>query len=665
MRVIVTVLIFFVAVGALTSADSRPLTPEDMYLVRDVSDVRLSPAGTRVVYTVSVDDATLDETSSDLWMSPLEGGAEVQLTHTPQSEHTPRWSPDGQTIAFLSDRADADAGDQVWLLDLRGGEARQLSTSANEITEIAWSPDGNKIAFVATVVPEKSEDDKPRPIVIDRYFFKQDISGYLGEERSHIFLLDVADGAITQLTDGDYNEQQVSWSPNGKRIAFVSKRGEDFDRDENWDIYVTDARPAAKIEQLTSSPGSDGDADYGWGSGPPDWSADGKRIAFLHGGALEDIWYGLFQVGVINSGGTELALPTKALDRNTYGPRWSEDGRSLYFLLEDDQGVQLARINLADGEVRRLTPAQRVVHEFDLAADGTIVFVASSPAEPAEAWVLAGERLRRLTAQNDAWLADIELLPATTIAFDSADGREIHGMLVNPEAAKKRPLVLRIHGGPVSQYQYEFDFEWQMFAAAGYAVAGINPRGSTGRGYAFQKALFAEWGYADVPDILAAVDHLVDAGIADKDRLGVGGWSYGGILTNYVIASTDRFKAAISGAGMSNMLGGYGIDQYVREWELELGLPWKNTETWLKLSYPFLKADRIKTPTLFMCGAADFNVPLAASEQMYQALRSLNVPTQLVIYPEQFHSITRPSFQLDKRKRYLAWYEQYLKAGSD
>lgn len=662
MRSIVSCLLLLVAVTDGSPADSRPLKPEDMFLLREVSDLGLSPAGTRVVYTVTIDDVELDESSSDLWMSPVKGGAEVQLTHTPQSEHTPRWSPDGQSIAFLSDRADADKGDQVWLLDLRGGEARQLSKSPREISEIAWSPDGKQIAFVATVAPETSENDKPLPIVVDRYFFKQDINGYLGVERSHVFLLSVADGSVAQLTDGDYNERHIAWSPDGKRIAFISKRRADFDRDENWDIYVTDARPGAEIQQVTSNPGSDGDADDGWGSGAPAWSADGKRIAYMHGGAIEDIWYGIFQVGVIGSDGKSLTLPTETLDRNTYHARWSQDGRSLYFLLEDDQSVQIANVQLEDGEMQRLTPAQRVVHEFDVGADGTIVFVASSPTEPAEIWVLAGDKLRRITSQNDAWLADVELLPATTIVFDSADGLEIHGMLINSKRGQRRPLVLRIHGGPVSQYQYEFDFEWQMFAAAGYVVAGINPRGSTGRGYAYQRKLFADWGYADVPDILAAVDYLVDAGIVDKDRLGVGGWSYGGMLTNYVIASTDRFKAAVSGSGMSNMLGGYGIDQYVREWELELGLPWENTETWLKLSYPFLKADRISTPTLFMCGAADFNVPLAASEQMYQALRSLNVPTQLVIYPEQFHDMTRPSFQLDKRKRYLDWYDHYLKA---
>jgi dipeptidyl aminopeptidase/acylaminoacyl peptidase len=432
-----------------------------------------------------------------------------------------------------------------------------------------------------------------------------------------------------------------------------------MDRHDKWDVFVMDAEPGASISQVTQNPGADGDA---WDSDPPRWSPDGDRLAYLRGGKPEDLWYALTQIATIDAeGGTE-NLPTEALDRNSRQPRWSADGSRIFFLLEDDQSVQLAEVRLRDNRVERLTAPGRVVHEFDVNADGRVAMIVSTPEQPAEVWKLERGRMQQLSRQNDDLVEEVDLLSAQTIRFDSADGLESHGMVMRPASAKAPlPLVLRIHGGPVSQYQYEFDFEWQLFAASGYLVAGVNPRGSTGRGEEFQKMLFADWGHADVPDILAATDHLVASHGVDPDRLGVGGWSYGGILTNYVIASTDRFKAAISGSGMSNMLGGYGIDQYVVAWEKELGTPWENTDAWLRLSYPFLEADRIKTPTLFMCGAADFNVPLAASEQMYQALRSLDVPTELIIYPDQYHSLTRASFQHDKRRRYLEWYDRYLK----
>jgi dipeptidyl aminopeptidase/acylaminoacyl peptidase len=542
---------------------------------------------------------------------------------------------------------------------MRGGEGKQLTHLEHAVSDFTWSPDGTRVVLVVNVAPPTPDEEKPEPIVVNRYWFKEDETGYLGVARSHLFLLETDDGNVSQLTDEAYDELQPSWSPDGERIAFVSKREDDMDRHDKWDVFVMDAEPGASISQVTQNPGADGDA---WDSDPPRWSPDGDRLAYLRGGKPEDLWYALTQIATIDAeGGTE-NLPTEALDRNSRQPRWSADGSRIFFLLEDDQSVQLAEVRLRDNRVERLTAPGRVVHEFDVNADGRVAMIVSTPEQPAEVWKLERGRMQQLSRQNDDLVEEVDLLSAQTIRFDSADGLEIHGMVMRPASAKAPlPLVLRIHGGPVSQYQYEFDFEWQLFAASGYLVAGVNPRGSTGRGEEFQKMLFADWGHADVPDILAATDHLVASHGADPDRLGVGGWSYGGILTNYVIASTDRFKAAISGSGMSNMLGGYGIDQYVVAWEKELGTPWENTDAWLRLSYPFLEADRIKTPTLFMCGAADFNVPLAASEQMYQALRSLDVPTELIIYPDQYHSLTRASFQHDKRRRYLEWYDRYLK----
>ena len=228
---------------------------------------------------------------------------------------------------------------------------------------------------------------------------------------------------------------------------------------------------------------------------------------------------------------------------------------------------------------------------------------------------------------------------------------------------QKLPLLFYIHGGPTAQDELSFDLTRQMFAAHGYAVAGVNYRGSNGRGIEFSRTISGDWGNKEVLDILGAADFLIDKGIADADRMGISGWSYGGILTDYTIASTTRFKVASSGAGVAAPLSLYGVDQYINQYINEIGFPWKdnNIEKYLKLSYPFLHADRIKTPTQFMVGEKDFNVPAVGSEQMYQALRSLDVPTELLIYPNQFHGFTQPSFIKDRYERYFAWFDKYLK----
>jgi dipeptidyl aminopeptidase/acylaminoacyl peptidase len=287
----------------------------------------------------------------------------------------------------------------------------------------------------------------------------------------------------------------------------------------------------------------------------------------------------------------------------------------------------------------------------------------STPDRPYEIFAAEKNNLRNLSKQNDALLAQIKLGRVEETKFKSKDGTEIHGFLIQPAdlaAGTTPPALLRPHGGPQSQYANEFDFEMQLFAANGYAIIMPNPRGSTGRGDKFAMGIYANWGHVDVEDDLAAMDDAVARGLADADRLGVGGWSYGGISTNYLIASTTRFKAATSGASMSNALAGYGTDQYIRDYENELGAPWQNPETWTRISYPFLHADRIKTPTLFLCGQNDFNVPLLNTEQMYQCLRSLGVPTELVIYPGQFHQLKKPSYIIDRCKRYLDWYAKWI-----
>jgi dipeptidyl aminopeptidase/acylaminoacyl peptidase len=667
-------------------AFARPLAADDFYRVQWASDPRISPDGAWVAYTVTrqlrpiehrdsaegdseAGAGSSDKEDQDIWLVRWNGRETLQLTNSTFGEHSARWSPDGKYIAFLSDRAGEKSGDQIWLLNRAGGEARQLSHFDGGISSFAWSPDGARIVFSAEVIPPAQEEsDTPKPIVIDRLQFKSDDGGYLRGERTHLFLLDVESGETTQLTDGAFDELQPTWSPDGSRVAFLSKRGEEPDAHANWDLYLVDARPDSTPVQLTTNPGTDGDPMEDWSSRAPTFSADGKAVAYVAAGKPEDLWYSLVQVNVIPAAGGEAMMPIAKLDRQSFDPQWSTDGRWIYFRVEEEQSIVLARMRLRDGRVERLTQPGAVVSEFDLGAGrrarGRVVAVLESADRPPDIVAIENGKLRQLSHHNDAWLAEVPLAQARTIQFKSADDTVIQGLMMLPVDSSlvgRAPTLLKLHGGPVAQRQHEFDFEWQLLAANGYVIVGPNPRGSSGRGYEFQKMLFGQTGIVDVPDVLAAADYAVSIGIADPQRLGIGGWSYGAILTNYVISADNRFKAAISGAGMGNMLAGYGEDQYVREWELELGLPWAHTENWLRVSAPFLHADRIATPTLFLVGAEDRNVPPIGSEQMYQALRRLRVPTQLVIYPGEHHGFSRPSFRVDRLQRYLEWYGRYLK----
>ncbi len=657
--------------GAIAQdAGKRKLTLDDLYRMRDVSGPEISPDGAWVAYTVSVPDTAEDQADSDIWMTSWEGGRSVRLTSSKASEHAPRWSPDGRFLAFLSGRDDSREVDQLWLLDRTGGEAQRITDLPGGVSEYAWSPDGKRLALIVSdpdpdssaTSSDSSRRTTPSPIVLDRFQFKQDETGYLDKRRDHLYLLDLATRKAELLTPGAYDETAPAWSPDGRSIAFVSKRRPEFDRTNNWDLYVVDAVAGAGPRQLTTFEGPDMDPD--WVSRPPAWSPDGKFLAYIQGGPLRLIYYAGQKLAIVPASGGAVRVITQTLDRNVLSPAWSSDGQTILFLLEDDRVTDLASIPAAGGRVQRLTQGRRSVSDFSRSPSGKVAVLASTTSQPAEVFALESGRLRELSRQNRQWLASVRLAAVEEISFKSRDGTPINGFLVRPldyRPGTRVPTVLRIHGGPVYQFSNEFDFGWQLLAAEGFAVVAANPRGSSGRGEKFSAAIWADWGNKDGQDVLAAVDYAVTKGIADPERLGVGGWSYGGILTNQVIARDRRFKAAISGSGQSNALAGYGTDQYIREYEAELGKPWSNPEAWIRVSFPFFHADRIVTPTLFLCGEKDFNVPLLNSEQMYQALRSLGRPTELVIYPGEYHEIRTPSYQRDRLRRYLDWYGRYLK----
>ena len=651
---------------------SKTLQPADVHKILSVGDIDVSPDGRWTAYTVGKTDIEGDKYKSDLYMVSSDGKTRIQLTHTEDSgESTPRFSPDGQYLAFLAAREDGKGDDdddpksksQVWLLNRAGGEAERLTEMPGGVSDFSWSPDSSQLVLVSDDPEdepgsEEGEDepthDTPDPIVIDRYQFKRDRVGYLGDRYQRLYLFSMKGREATLLTPGSFDSQSPSWAPDGKSIAFVSKREGDPDRHDNTEIFVMPAKAGAEAKQITNWEGPDFS---------PVFSPDGKSIAYLQGGPPKYSSYDPARLAVVSASGGDPRFPAKDLDRSVASPKWSKNGESIHFLLTDDRIRSVASVAASGGDISVLFPTRKnpgVTSEYALDDKG-VVTVTEFGQRPAE--IIRADDGSALSDYNSAFLDTIELASVEAYDATSADGTRVGAMLLKPPGFKKSqryPLIALIHGGPVAQDGFDFDFMSQTFAARGYIVVNPNYRGSNGRGRDFSRAIYADWGNFEIQDIHAVVDKLVADGLVDSKRMGIGGWSYGGMSTNYAIATDTRFAAAVSGAGIANMLAGYATDQYITQYENEVGLPWESIDTYLKISYPFYKAGRIKTPTLYMCGELDFNVPLINSEQMYQALRSQNVPTQLVIYPGQYHSLGKPSYVEDRMHRMIEWYDRYL-----
>ena len=653
----------------------RPLKVDDMTRFRNVSDPQISPDGQWVAYVVSTTDVKADKSNSHIWMINIDGSNDRQITFSQESENSPRWSPDGKYISFTSSRPGKARGNQIWLLDRSGGEAMQLTELKGRLQGHEWSPDSKRLALLIGDPDPEAETGPspqpgatprvPKPIVIDRYRFKQDGQGYLLTGRhTYVYIFDIATKKLDRLTKSKWDESSPSWSPDGKRIAFMSNHSDDPDRDPSAQLYVADATPGATEKQLTP-------VSIRAGRSRPEWSPDSKWIAFLDADEKKYGAYSMDHLSLVPADGSAAPTRLKAsedLDRGASSPRFTADGKSIRFLVTDDRSVYPAKASLSGGPAERLLFPPIVLSNWNFNSD-KVVAMSGGDSKASEVHVWEGKTLRQLTRQNDNLFAELDLGTTEEISFQSKDGTQVNALLTYPVGYVKGtrvPLLLRIHGGPNAQDQHSFSSERQMFAAHGYAVLAVNYRGSSGRGQKFSRAIFADWGNYEVQDLLAGIDHVVKIGVADPDRLGVGGWSYGGILTDYLIATDNRFKAATSGAGTAFTVAFYGTDQYIIQYDYEIGPPWnpKAWETYVKISYPFLHADRIQTPTLFLGGERDFNVPVQGSQQMYQALRSLGIDTQLIIYPNENHGIQRPSYQRDRMERYLKWYEKYIKKAS-
>lgn len=662
---------------ALTTASAiakSPLQLEDMHKLAGVSEPAFSPNGRQLVYTVETQSIEDDSSSSDLFTVDFHKGRQQALTNTPDSsEWGARYTANGTHIVFLSDRGEEEST-QVWIIPVAGGEAVNLSQWSEDVQDFSLSPDGKYLAFVSVQAEQSSldteEDATPPPIVTERFYFKEDYNGYLDAKRSLIVVRTISDGSTRTIGKEDRNTWLPSWSPDSSQLAYVEKTGEKADRHFNYDVYVQTMvqpaqsgntnGPAASLpapKQVSQFSGVD--ADPYWAV-RPQWSPSGRQLLWLQGEESKWIYYAPLQLTVANlDTGSVSKLAWQ--DRWMNQPLWSEDGKSVYAIAEESREAHVQQINVATGSISYLSAGPQFVSAIALGKDDRLVALSSSDKTPPELFALEGARQRQLSNHNE-WLADKTIQAAENIEFKN-DGVTVHGFITKPLGEKPPqgyPTIVELHGGPVYQYSREFSIDRQLYVNNGYLVVSINPRGSSGQGFDFARAIYADWGNKDSSDILAGLDDLQAKGLIDPNRIGLEGWSYGGMLTHYLVARDTRFKAAVSGAGATNVFATFGHDMYIREYLYELGAPWENMAAYQRLSQPFLQANKIKTPTLFQCAELDFNVPCIGAEQMFQALKILDVPTQLVIYPDQYHGLDIPTYIEDRMQRNLNWFKRFL-----
>jgi len=668
------------SLNAQQPASPRPVAISDLFALRDVHDPQISSDGQWVAYSVGSANLDSDKFQERIWMSPAAGGDAILLTAEDVSSSHPRWSPDGKFLAFLSARNEGKT--QVWLLNRQGGEAQKLTDTAQDVDDFEWAPDSKRLVLVlrdptpdelATakskdkdISDDGTKDKKPKtqkPWVVDRLQFKRDTVGYLDHRRTHLYLFDVAAKSLTQITSGDFDDDEPAWSPDGTRVAFTSNRSvPDPDRTYNSDIWIVAAEnkdKGAHLTQVTSNPGDDGQAA---------WSPDGKWIAYSTQLDAKLFQYATKHIAIApvpdaNGKPGEAKVLTLAMDRMATQPTFAPDGKSIYFIADDDGTQNLCLVEIATLKVTRPIGGRLMLYDYSLSKSGEIAAQITTVDRPNEIFTLPGGKLTRITHVNDELLGKLKLAQGEYVHFKSKDGTTVSGYMYKPldyAPGKKYPAILRPHGGPVWAYYAEFEHLAQLLAAHGYLVLFPNPRGSTGYGQDYCKAIWADWGNKDYQDDIAMVDYAIAQGIADPDKLGVGGWSYGGISTDFIIGQTNRFNAAISGAGAAEFTSLYGHDQYQKDYYTELGYPWEHPEVWNKVA-PFYRVKNITTPALFMGGNIDWNVPILGGEQMYQALKALGRETQLVVYPGEYHEFTIPSHMEDRLKRYLAWYGHYVK----
>ena len=631
------VLILLLCVLPSFAQSKLRLTPDQAISVRHPRDLRWSPDGTRLAMTVS-EPSKGAERLTHVWLYSAATGDVRQFTYSAKSESHARWSNGGKTLAFLSDR---DEQKQIFLISMEGGEARRLTEGKRAIQDFAWSPDGKQIAFLApepkTSEEEKKEKDKDDAKRVD-----------LDDKSAWLWLVDVASGKTRQVASRPWQFSEVQWTPAGDKLIVVATDHPESDQETNRIFSVT---PADGKMQLIASPRGP--------FGAIKISPDGKQLGYIGSRVDGPQPHDLFVQP--SEGGPAKNLTAKSINRPIENYAWRSDGKLLALATDGFRN----RIFAVDpmGNAQPVLSPEMAIGGLEATPDSAVTFVGATATHPDELFLWDQKAAPKSVSQWNKSFEQYALVAPEFVHFKSFDGREIEATVLKPSnvsANAKSPAVLIIHGGPTGNWTDEFDSWGQLLVAAGYVVLYPNVRGSTGYGYDFMVSNRADWGGGDFKDVMAAADYLVSSGLADPNRMGIAGWSYGGYMSEWAITQTNRFKAAVSGAGLADLATEYGTEEHPSYDEWFYGLPYEKPEGFRKSS-PITYIKNAKTPTLILQGDADTIDPLSQSQMLYRALKRYGVETELVVYPREGHGLREEKHLIDRLTRIVAWFDKHLK----
>jgi dipeptidyl aminopeptidase/acylaminoacyl peptidase len=651
--------VLFLLIAGLAWSQHRGMTAEDYLAFETLGDPQISPDGQSVAYTVTTIDTKVNRRKSEIFIASLDGSHTGTLfAGESASSSSPRWSPDGKFVAFLSARDAAPNGTgrtQIWVLATGGGEARRLTNLENGVSNIEWSPDSTHLVGLTRTGPPPGKSSDVRHYTHISYKFND--TGWFDEKRSHVVVIDTKTGEAKQITDGnDWNDTDPHWSPDSKRIAFVSDRtGHEFDGSHNTDVWVIPAAGGA-LAKISDHEGPDRS---------PRWSPDGRTIAFLGSLDEEDPAQIYF---ASSEGGKPSATVAKNFDYLIGEMNWIEHGKAIFFSAGVKGETHLFRMDASTGAVQAITTGARNVHGAAFHdKSGAVVYLANDFEHLDDLYVRDSKGEHQLTHANSALWSKLDLAQVERIPYKAADGLPIDGFLVKPvgwQAGKKYPMVVSIHGGPAGMYGVDWYQEFQVYAARGWAVFFSNPRGSTGYGRAFQRGVAHEWGGKAYTDIMTGVDEALKRNPwIDRDRLGVTGGSYGGFMTNWIVTQTNLFKAAVTLRGISNFISDDGTRDGAYGHERDFGGDiFHNYDEYWKYS-PLRLAANVKTPTLVLHSDNDFRVPIEQGEQWFRALQHYHVTSELVLFPRENHNLTRtgePKHLVESMNWQCYWFDRFL-----